>query len=194
MTDRRMPERVLLVGADRPCGSEVTAALQAHGWTPVSTLPDEGEIAGAVLISTTKLPGLAFDAIGDADFLAATATLTELVTTCQAAIPRLAPGGAVVILGSRGGLGGWGGAHTMAAASACTAMVRSIAMEFAPIGLRANLVAAEFADRLKTDPASRLEAAALVALLLSEQAAGVTGEMVLANRGASLSLREARRR
>jgi 3-oxoacyl-[acyl-carrier protein] reductase len=120
---------------------------------------------------------------------------------CQAALPRIANGGAIVNLASLSAHTGRGqGAHYAAAKAAVVALTKSLADEYAP-RLRANCVSPGFvesplsrpvldgfgADLIERIPARRLgtarEIAQAVAFLCSDWSSYITGQTLHVNGG-----------
>ncbi|MTH46073.1 SDR family oxidoreductase [Intestinirhabdus alba] len=117
--------------------------------------------------------------------------------------PRLPHGGRIVIIGSRTSRGAAGRSQYVATKAALTGMVRSWAAELAPAGVTANVVApgatrtpmlsapGRESSPPRVPPIGRLikpqEVASLVAWLLSEDAAPMTGQELVVCGGASLS-------
>jgi 3-oxoacyl-[acyl-carrier protein] reductase len=122
----------------------------------------------------------------------------------EAVGPRLADGGAIVNIASRAALGNFGQANYVAAKSALVGATRALAVRWAP-RLRVNAVAPGLVDTPMTQamppevyaklvarvPAARAadpaEVADVVAYLASERASYVTGQMLLACGGRSVT-------
>ena len=117
--------------------------------------------------------------------------------------PRLTQGGRIVLIGSRAARGVISKSQYGAAKAALVGLARSWAKELAPRGITVNVVApAATETAMLTDPARadtppaevppmgrRIfpeEVAALVAYLLSEEAAAITGQEIAICGGASL--------
>jgi 3-oxoacyl-[acyl-carrier protein] reductase len=117
--------------------------------------------------------------------------------------PRMAQGGRIVLVGSRASLGAIGKSQYAAAKSAMVGMAKSWAKELAGRGITVNVVAPASTDtamlddpgRRNTPPAAlppigrRIqpeEVAALVAFLLSPDAAAITGQEIHICGGSSL--------
>jgi 3-oxoacyl-[acyl-carrier protein] reductase len=116
--------------------------------------------------------------------------------------PRLASGGRIVLIGSRAARGVAAKSQYAAAKAALVGLARSWAKELAPRGITVNVVAPAATDTaMLSDPARAVippevppmgrlirpeEIAALVAFLLSDDAAAITGQEIAICGGASL--------
>jgi len=116
--------------------------------------------------------------------------------------PRLTEGGRIVLIGSRAARGVIAKSQYGAAKAALVGLARSWAKELAPRGITVNVVAPAATDTaMLTDPARSVvppetppmgrrirpeEVAALVAYLLSADAAAITGQEIAICGGASL--------
>jgi 3-oxoacyl-[acyl-carrier protein] reductase len=140
--------------------------------------------------------------------LAAGETLWRLHVDAAVALadrlaPRLGPGGRIVLIGSRAARGVIAKSQYGAAKAALVGLARAWAKELAPRGITVNVVApAATETAMLTDPARAAvppaevppigrrihpeEVAALVAFLLSEEAAAITGQEIAICGGASL--------
>lgn len=117
-------------------------------------------------------------------------------------VPRMADGGRIVLVGSRTAAGAAGRSQYAASKAALVAMARSWAIELAPRGITANVVAPAATDTpMLRDPArsavvpklppigryiSPEEVAALTAFLLGPEAGAITGQQMLICGGSSL--------
>ena len=117
-------------------------------------------------------------------------------------VPRLTEGGRIVLIGSRAARGVIAKSQYGAAKAALVGLARSWAKELAPRGITVNVVAPAATDTaMLTDPARSVvppetppmgrrirpeEVAALVAYLLSADAAAITGQEIAICGGASL--------
>ena len=140
--------------------------------------------------------------------LAAGETLWRLHVDAAVALadrlaPRLSAGGRIVLIGSRAARGVIAKSQYGAAKAALAGLARAWAKELAPLGITVNVVApAATETAMLTDPARATvppaevppigrritpeEVAALVAFLLSEDAAAITGQEIAICGGASL--------
>ena len=145
--------------------------------------------------------------LGELD-LAAGETLWRLHVDAAVALadrlaPRLAAGGRIVLIGSRAARGVIAKSQYGAAKAALVGLARAWAKELAPRGITVNVVApAATETAMLIDPARAAippaevppigrriypeEVAALVAFLLSEEAAAITGQEIAICGGASL--------
>lgn len=117
-------------------------------------------------------------------------------------VPRLPDGGRIVLIGSRTAAGSAGRSQYAATKAALVAMARSWAIELAPRGITANVVAPAATDTpMLRDPARAgvtpklppigryirpEEVAALTAFLLGPEAGAITGQQMLICGGSSL--------
>lgn len=195
-------QSMILAGAAHFAGADIAAHLVANG-VAVTTTPDLGSDAitrafadqpgSSALIVVMPQPdlGRAFLDINDAELDASMECIIDLIAAVGAGLEMLPGQGAIVVVGNRGYLGGWGGAHEMAVSGAMMGFVRSAALAVMARGIRVNAVALDLPSRTAVDP---LAAASLTLFLASPDSAYVDGEIILANRGRSLLLREARNR
>jgi NAD(P)-dependent dehydrogenase (short-subunit alcohol dehydrogenase family) len=149
---------------------------------------DQG-LDAVVLITPPAPPPSLFLDIDDARLDAQLADFTDLFEALGAVLARLNPKGAIVLVGDRGYLGAWGAADARAFSGAYVALMRCVTLEGVGAGHRANCVALD----LPQDSAPA-EIARLAAYLLSPESQAINGEIILANRGRSLRVREAKDR
>ncbi|MEZ5636812.1 MAG: SDR family oxidoreductase [Burkholderiaceae bacterium] len=189
-----------MVGASLCHGAAIAARLEHDGYAVLplqagdaTVLPADGSVALLVINTPVVRTGLRFADIGDADFDAAVQEqLFDTVATMQAVLPRMGAGARIVLVGARGHLGAWGGAHHMAASAAVVALVRSLALELAPQGIRVNMVAADFVERdTPGTPASAAIARAVS--YLGDADTGVSGETLLMDGNTGLRMSESRK-
>ncbi|OYU71543.1 MAG: oxidoreductase [Alphaproteobacteria bacterium PA2] len=125
-----------------------------------------------------------------------------LVLLAQRLVPAMPRGGRLLAIGSRTSTGAGGKSQYAACKAAVTALIRSWAIELAPSGVTANVIApAATATGMLVDPKRTLapvvppigryiepdEIAALAAFILSPEASAITGQELLICGGASLS-------
>jgi NAD(P)-dependent dehydrogenase (short-subunit alcohol dehydrogenase family) len=183
---------VLLWGRDNPFAQEITVALEAAGSMVLASVSGPVEIDALVLVTSPPALGTPFLDITDAQLSASLDQFLDLFESLRDDVPRLRDDGAVLVVSDRGHLGGWHGAHEMAFSGAVAGLLRSVALENASRRIRANLIAVELPDaKTPSDPSA---VASLAAFLVSPAAVGVNGELILANGGRSLQIREARDR
>jgi 3-oxoacyl-[acyl-carrier protein] reductase len=117
-------------------------------------------------------------------------------------VPHMPNGGRIILVGSRTAAGAAGRSQYAATKAALVAMVRSWAIELAPRGITANVVAPAATDTpMLRDPARSAvvpklppigryirpeEVAALTAFLLGPEAGAITGQQMLICGGSSL--------
>ncbi len=195
----------VIVAGQGPLALAILEALAASGRANTQiNLADPAAVAQvarsplAALVVVAPLPqGRAdFLQIDDADLDAALEPFLDLFGALGVLSPAVIYGGAVVYVGHRGHLGTWGGAHEAAFSGAVAGLMRALTLETMGRGLRANVVATDLADdQIRIAPETHLaQVADLTLFLLSPAAGALSGELFLANRGASLRPREARDR
>jgi NAD(P)-dependent dehydrogenase (short-subunit alcohol dehydrogenase family) len=197
--DDDIPDTVLLIGGG-PVAEAISFRLRQEGVAVLGVARfDEAAVLGAlagiaslgslVMVCPEPSLGTPLMAVTDSQLEVSLSQFLDLFGALHLALPRLLDGGAVLAVGTRGHLGAWGGAHEMAFSGAMAGLLRSVALENMDRGVRANTVAVDLPGA--GNPA---EVADLVHFLLSPAAAAVNGELILANAGASLKMREARDR
>jgi 3-oxoacyl-[acyl-carrier protein] reductase len=120
----------------------------------------------------------------------------------NALLPKMSEGGRMVLIGSRTSAGAAGRSQYAATKAALVGMARSWAAELAPKGVTVNVVAPGATETPMLADPSRAgtpprkppigrfiqpnEVAALTAFLLSNEAAGITGQQIVICGGGSL--------
>jgi NAD(P)-dependent dehydrogenase (short-subunit alcohol dehydrogenase family) len=193
---------VVLAGSDNFAADEILAKLCSNGLRVAATrgleredvalaLATAGDADALVIVLPQPAMGKMFLDIDDDALEASMEQAIDLIRAVGAGLEALPDRGSIVVVGNRGYLGGWGGAHEMALSGMIGGFVRSVALAAMPRSIRANMVALDLPGRAPVEPSS---AAALAAFLASPESEFVNGEVVLANRGRSMQLREARER
>ncbi|HOY77630.1 MAG TPA: hypothetical protein PLN33_07475 [Hyphomonadaceae bacterium] len=199
--------KAILVAGDGELSQAIASSLEGQGYrvVPISSrLPEavgafvqnDPVVGGLVIVSPAPARDKRFLDITDADLDETLAAFLDLFESLSIATPHLADAAPVVYVGHRGHLGAWQGAHENAFAGAVAGLMRSLTLEGASRHLRVNMIATDFADdatRLQPQELVR-QVADLAAFLVSPASAALSGELLLANRGASLRFREARER
>ena len=193
---------IVLGGGANFAAAEILADFATHDLAVAVTAGlDRAELAAAfaetpdatalIVVMPQPVLGQQFLDIDDDALEASQARAIDLIEAVGVGMDALPDNAAIVVVGNRGYLGGWGGAHEMALSGAAMGFVRSAALAGMSRGLRVNVVALDLPSRTPVDPVS---AAALTRFLASEESAYISGEIILANRGRSMLLREASRR
>ena len=189
------PRRALVIGADRPFGAEIVTRLDRDGFTVERAMGGDAPLDLLLVNAPWDNAEVRFRDLTDDIFNAALETqLFEPAAAAQAAIPRLQPGASIVFVSSRAHLGGWGGAHRIAAGGALVGMSRSLALELGERGIRVNVLAPDFTGERWDTPAAREEIAGAVAWLAGPDSAAMSGETLLLDRGRTLRMGQAARR
>lgn len=187
-----MTRQIVLLGHDNPFAPDIARRLAQDDANVATSLEGDSALDGLVIVMPPPHLETSFLDVTDAQLEAGLAEFLDLFAALGRALPRLRDGGSLVVISHRGHLGAWNGAHEMAFAGAVAGLMRSVSLENATRDIRANVIAIELPDASETsDP---IEVASLAAFLLSPAAGGVNGELILANRGRSLQIREARDR
>lgn len=163
----------------------------AHPDASAITALESGVDAAVIVPPPAPSPSLFLD-IDDARLDAQLSHFTDLFEALGALLGRLNPKGAIVLVGDRGYLGAWGAADACAFSGAYVALMRCVTLEGFGAGHRANCIALDLAqDGAGVDPD---EIADLAVHLASPASQAINGEIILANRGRSLRVREAKDR
>lgn len=152
----------------------------------------ETSLDAAVIVAPPAPSSSLFLDIDDARLDAQLAHFTDLFEALGVLLGRLNLKGAIVLVGDRGYLGAWGAADACAFSGAYVALMRCVTLEGFSAGHRANCIALDLAqDGAGVDPD---EIADLAVHLASPAGQAINGEIILANRGRSLRVREAKDR
>lgn len=201
------PRDVLLMGVRGASHEHIVTRCQRDGCR--LQLAMNGDDAASV-----QKPSLALDAIVVQTMMHAARTpflelsdalmheaLRQFIDTSmhlQRVMMQLRVGGAIVVITSRNYLGAQGGAQEAAMAAATIALMRCLALESMPRQVRVNVIAidtpSERAEALDAAATHAAGIADIVAFLLSDAARLLNGEVLLANGGRNLQMREARQR
>ena len=187
----------LLTDSEGAGVAELEARLKRDGHHVIAGLRDGDveKIDGVVLQTKNEPLGITFLDLTDSDIGAALDRFVDMIALLQRALHRVREGGSVVIVTSRGYLGAWGGAHEMAFSAATVALIRSVALECMPRRVRANVIAVDRSAAANSPAVSSDHArsvADIAAFLLGDESRLISGEVMLANAGRSLQMREAR--
>lgn len=187
-----------VVGDDRMFAPHVMVQLRGKGVRIVAdlaALSDEAALDALIVDLTMITVDVPFRSVTDDQFRASLdGGLYVFVDAVQAVVRRMTAGGSIVIIVPKAYLGAWGGVHVAASAAACVAMARSMAIELAPRGIRVNCVATGRPGDAWDTAQARADVAATVAWLAVGDSGQITGETILADRGASLQMAQAIRR
>lgn len=190
---------------ERPADPALADYRRADLTDPGQTVEAAGAFVGArALIHAAGLMRVgALDALDPSDGAVMWAVHVQALSVlAQTLTPAMGQGGRLIAIGSRTSTGAAGKSQYAASKAAMVALIRSWAMELAPRGITANIIApAATATPMVRDsarasvppvlpPIGRLiepvEIAAYAAFLLSDAASAVTGQELLICGGASL--------
>lgn len=189
------------VGLDRPGFRSLTADL-AEPAARQAILPAIGPVS-AFIHAAGLMRGERLGALDPAALAAMWQVhVAAAADLANALLPGMETGGRIVLIGSRTANGAAGRSEYAATKAAMVGMVRSWAIELAPRGITANIVApaatdtpllhdpARAAIAVKLPPIGRLirpaEVAASVSFLLSADAGAITGQVLTICGGSSL--------
>ena len=173
-------------------GSKVAETASLDPAAVASALAGIASLESLVILAPEPRLGTPMLEVTDRQLEASLAEFLDLFGALSLALPRLADGGGLVAVSTRGHLGAWGGAHEMAFSGAVAGLLRSVALENMDRGVRANVIAID--PPAAGGGADPTQIADLTQYLLSSESAAVNGELILANGGRSLKMREARDR
>lgn len=190
---------ILVIGHGRVAEAIANRVNAEPGCVITLAHPDASAITAlecgvdAAVIVPPPAPSLSlFLDIDDARLDAQLAHFTDLFEALGALLGRLNPKGAIVLVGDRGYLGAWGAADACAFSGAYVALMRCVTLEGFGAGHRANCIALDLAQ--DGSGANPDEIADLAVHLASPASQAINGEIILANRGRSLRVREAKDR
>jgi 3-oxoacyl-[acyl-carrier protein] reductase len=229
MTPETSPGHAIVTGSSSGIGAAIAARLLREGWRVTGLSRSDPGLDDARyahrsvdLLDASALPAAVADLHPTAFVHAAGLMRGGLVGALDAEagrtlwrlhvdaasvlvdllVPRLPEGGRIVLIGSRTAAGGAGRSQYAATKAALVAMARSWAIELAPRGITANVVAPAATDTpmlrdparsgvaTKLPPIGRYirpeEVAALTAFLLGPEAGAITGQQMLICGGSSL--------
>ena len=222
--------RVLVTGSTSGIGSAIARRLHSDGWTVVGLdiIADnaapwlQAQIITDLMrpheIEQSVAPHSPFLALVHCAGFMRTAPLESLNTEdglamwsvhvqalailARSLVPAMPAGGRVVAIGSRTSRGAAGRSQYAAAKSAINAMIRSWAIELAPLGITANVISPAATETpMLSDPGragvrpvlppigryvNPAEIAAYTSFILSSEAGAITGQELLICGGSSL--------
>lgn len=180
----------------------LTASLRAdvrHGSAADAAMSQASELLGGIDVVVTatakQLRGRLDETSDDAWEAVMSGTAGTVLTSMRAALRHLQPGGAIVVIGSVAAFRAHPGTAAYAAAKgAVSSLVTQAALEYAPRGIRINLVAPGVIDSPEASagyPMGRTvtsdEVARAVAFLASSEASGITGAVLPVDGGLSIA-------
>lgn len=194
---------VLLIGSAPGICDAIQAKLQRDGHcvvvdanAPQSQFEVPAREFDAIVIEAASQPqGTSFLELTDEAVGSSLTAFIDLVVLLQRGIASIRKGGSVVVIASRNYLGVWGSAHEAAFSAAIVALMRCVTLELTASGIRSNVIARDLTASVDGGQMQEAGAiAAIVAFLVGHESQLINGEVLLADRGRCLQIREARKR
>lgn len=192
MTTSESPTLVIGQGpaAEAVAGRLRATTVLAQDAATGAGLPER--LAALIIVAPPASPPALFEDIDDARLDGHLAQFTDVFAALGHALGRLEDNGAVLLIGDRGYLGAWGAADACAFSGAYAALMRCVILEGHKAGHRANTLALDMDE--DGAPLESAELARLANQLIAPEGEVINGAILLANRGRSLRMREARDR